>query len=434
MTTISLMSNIASLGLPYTMVRFLSAEKNKEKIQEGFYSIASVVLASTVTISLLILLFSNSIATAIFNGEVNIVVSLAAMVLFACLNAFLLNFFRTFQQMKRYSLFLLTQTYSGILIVSYLVWSGFGIGIVVLGYLVAYILTFILMTLFILSSIGFRIPHFKNLREYMAFGLPTVPSNLSYWIVDSSDRYVIGILLGTVFVGYYAPAYTLGNIILMVLAPFSLLLPSVLPKYYEENDLEQVNFYLKYSLKYFLLIAIPAAFGLSVLSKSILLILTTPEIALNGYTVTPFITLSALLFGVYGITSNTIILKKKTKFIGTIWIIAAVLNVVLNFVMVPYVGIIGAAAVTLFTYAVAFALTINYSNRFLRFEFDYPFIIKSVVSALAMSLVIIWINPSGIIGVLMAVVIGALIYFAVLLALRGIKKEEFRFFRGLMGS
>ncbi len=434
MTTIALMSNIASLGLPYTMVRFLSAEKDREKIQEGFYSLASIVLASTVTISVLLLIFSNSIAAALFNGEVNIVISLSVIVLFACLNAFLLNFFRTFQQMKRYSLFLLSQTYLGILIVSYFVWRGFSIDIVVLGYLIAYILTFLLMSIFIIYNIGFKIPRFKNIREYLTFGLPTIPSNLSYWIVDSSDRYVIGILLGTVFVGYYSPAYTLGNIILMVLAPFSLLLPSVLPKYYEENDLEQVNFYLKYSLKYFLLIAIPAAFGLSVLSKSILLILTTPEIALNGYTVTPFVTLSALLFGVYAITSNIIILKKKTKFIGTLWVIAAILNVVLNFLIVPYVGIIGAAAVTLFTYAVAFTLSMIYSNRFLKFEFDYPFIIKSLISSFVMSMVIIWINPLGIMNVILVALVGALIYFAILFSLRGIEKEEFKFFKGLLGS
>ena len=35
-TTIALVPNIANLGLPYTMVRFLSAEKDKEKIKDSF--------------------------------------------------------------------------------------------------------------------------------------------------------------------------------------------------------------------------------------------------------------------------------------------------------------------------------------------------------------------------------------------------------------
>ncbi len=50
-TTIALLPNVATLGLPYTMVRFLSAEKDIEKIREGFYSLAGVVLISTTTIS-----------------------------------------------------------------------------------------------------------------------------------------------------------------------------------------------------------------------------------------------------------------------------------------------------------------------------------------------------------------------------------------------
>ena len=38
-TTVALVPNIANLGLPYTMVRFLSSEKDKTKIRGSFYSI-----------------------------------------------------------------------------------------------------------------------------------------------------------------------------------------------------------------------------------------------------------------------------------------------------------------------------------------------------------------------------------------------------------
>ena len=41
-TTIALVPNIANLGLPYTMVRFLSAEKDKEKIKDSFYPMISL--------------------------------------------------------------------------------------------------------------------------------------------------------------------------------------------------------------------------------------------------------------------------------------------------------------------------------------------------------------------------------------------------------
>lgn len=167
----------------------------------------------------------------------------------------------------------------------------------------------------IVVYLGIPIPRFKNLREELKFAIPTIPSNVSSWVVDSSDKYVIGIFLGSAAVGYYSPSYALGSILLMFLSPFALLLPAVLPKYFEEGNLEKVNTFLKYSMKYFLIITIPAAFGLSILSKSILIIISTPEIAINGYLVTPFVCLGAILMGIYGITNNILILEKKQRYL-----------------------------------------------------------------------------------------------------------------------
>lgn len=433
-TTIALLPNVATLGLPYTMVRFLSAEKDIEKIREGFYSLAGVVLISTTTISLLMLLFSKNIAIALFNGNMNTAILLVPIIFLACLNAFLLNYFRTFQQMKRYSVFLLIQTYLGLFIASYFAFNGYSITQTAISLLIANTLTFVIMLIFIISKLGFKIPRFQNLREYLSFGVPTIPGNLSYWVVDSSDRYVIGILLGTTFVGYYSPGYTLGNIIIMVLSPFSLLLPAVLPKYYENNDMEQVQIFLKYSMKFFFLIAIPSAFGLSALSKPILMIITTQAIALNGYMITPFIALSALLYGVYGIVSNILVLEKKTKVVGIVWILAAILNLVLNILLVPKFGILGAAAVTLLAYVLAFLITVIYTNRYFTFDFDLGFIVKSTIASSLMTMVIFAVNPYGILNILITIVICTGIYFALLLALKGIKKEEIQFFRNMMNS
>lgn len=431
-TTIALIPSVATLGLPYTMVRFLSVENDKKKIQEGFYSIFLVVLVSTVIITIILLIFSKNIALTLFDGEINLAVLLSLLVFFACFNTLFINFFRTFQQMKRYSIFLLTQTYLGLFIVSFLAINGFGIFISSLGLLVANLTIFLIMISFIVSDIKFIIPKLKNIKEYLSFGLPTVPGNLSYWTVESIDRYLIGIMLGVTFVAYYSPGYTLGNVILMILAPFSFLLPSILPGYYEENNMEKVSIFLKYSLKYFLLIAIPTAFCLSLLSKPILIWLTTPEIALNGYLITPFIAFSAILFGVYGIISNIIVLNKKTKIIGIVWIIAAILNFVLNMVFIPYLGIIGSAAVTSFSYFFAFVITLFYSFKFFKFEFDYKFITKSILASILFLPVIFSINPRGILSICLVILICMFIYITAIIFLNGINKEELKFFKELL--
>ena len=326
---------------------------------------------------------------------------------------------------------MLTQTYLGVFIVSYFVIKGFSLYTALFGLLIANLVVFMIMTVYIISAISFKIPKFKYIKEYLSFGIPTIPSNISLWVVDSSDRYLIGIILGTAFVGYYNPGYTLGNIIILMLAPFSIVLPSILPEYYEKNQLDKVRLFLKYSLKYYLLFAIPSAFGLSLLSKPLLTILTTPEIALNGYLITPIVALSAILYGIYGIIFNIIILKKKTKITGGIWIISAILNVVLNILLIPYFGIICAALVTLFTYSIAFALTLLYSIKFFDFDFDLTFIFKSVAASIIMSSIIIIFNPEGTLNIIATAIIAIIVYFISLWILKGFDTDEIKFIKRL---
>jgi O-antigen/teichoic acid export membrane protein len=429
--TIGLIPAVVMLGLPYTMVRFLAAAKKREEIQEGFYSIAFIVLFTSAIASLLLFLFSKPIATSLFDNNLTIARILPLIVFIACLNGLLLGFFRTFQQIKRYSMFLFIQTYLNVALVAYFVLSGYGIFGAVIGLLISSFFVFLIMVSLIISEIGIKIPKFTHIREYLAFGLPTVPGNLSSWVVNSSDRYVIGIFLGTAFVGYYSPGYTLGNIIGMFMAPLSFMLPAVLSKYYDENNMNEVKTVLKYSLKYFLMLAIPAAFGVSLLSKPLLMILSTPEIASQGYLITPFVAASALLFGVYTVIFQVIVLEKKTKIVGTIWIIAAILNLGLNIVVVPYIGILGAAITTLLAFTLAFILTSFYSFKYFEFDVDFGFILKSVFASIVMSLVIIKWNPIGLLNVLVEIGVCAVVYALILLLLKGVEKEEIKFFKEL---
>ncbi|MBZ9571204.1 polysaccharide biosynthesis C-terminal domain-containing protein [Methanobrevibacter sp. TMH8] len=433
-TTIALVPNIANLGLPYTMVRFLSAETDKSKIKESFYSMLAIVVASSAIISLVFIVFQNPIANSLFGGNLNVLYIVAIISFFACMNLMLISFFRTFQQIKRYSIFLILQSYIGVLISSYFALTGYNIETVILGLLVGYLVVFIIMGLMIGGYLGLAIPRFKNLKEELDFAIPTIPSNVSSWVVDSSDKYVIGIFLGSAAVGYYSPSYALGSILLMFLSPFALLLPAVLPKYFEEGNLKQVNIFLKYSMKYFLIITIPAAIGLSLLSKPILMIISTAEIATNGYLVTPFVCLGAVLMGIYGIINNILILEKKTKILGKIWIFVGVANLVFNIIAVPFIGIIGAALVTLICYLLAFVITAYYSKKYIKLPFEYKSLIKTIFAAGIMGIFVYIVNPIGIINVLITILLAVAIYFGILFLIKGIEKEEFNFLKKMIGE
>lgn len=430
-TIIALVPNIVNLGLPYTMVRFLAAEKDKSVIKQSFYSMMLLVLVVTLVMVAIFIVFSSQIANALFDGSMQIMIIVTVISFLASLNLMLLSYFRTFQRITYYSGFLVLQTYIGVGVSIVLTLMHKPIETVVLGLLTGYLITFVSMVFLIVRELGFT-TKFKNLREELKFGLPTVPNSVSSWVVDSSDKFVIGIFLGSAAVGCYSPGYALGSILLMFLTPFAVLLPAVLPEYFEAGDMEKVDIFLSYSMKYYLLITVPAAVGMSLLSKPLLYILTTDIIANQGFMITPLVALGAIFMGIYGISNNIIILEKKTGILGYIWISVAILNIVLNIFSVPYLGIFGAGLATLICYFFAFAVTLVYSKKYARLPFDYKSIAKILFASAIMGVFVKMANPYGISNILIVIAIAVIIYFVVLFVLKGIDKKEIELIKGMI--
>lgn len=185
-------------------------------------------------------------------------------------------------------------------------------------------------------------------------------------------------------------------------------------------------------MKYYLLITVPAAVGMSLLSKPLLYILTTDIIANQGFMVTPLVALGAIFMGIYGISNNIIILEKKTTILGYIWISVAILNIVLNIFSVPYLGIFGAGLATLICYFFAFSMTLFYSRKYARLPFDYKSIAKIIIASAIMGVFVKIANPYGIFNILIVIAIAVMIYFAVLLLLKGIDKKEIDLIKGMI--
>lgn len=429
--TLSLIAPIATLGLPYTLVRFLAAKKDKKEIQDGIYSVLTII-SSVALVIFLILFFLSDPISSFFGGGKILVQILAFTVIFECLNLVLFNVFRAFQQIKKYSCFVIFQTLGEIGLVATTVFLGYGLFGAILSLLIIRFINFLIMGSLIIKKIGVKIPKFLRIKEYLHFGLPTIPGSVSSWIVQSSDKYLIGYFLGAFFVGCYAPAYIIGNSIVLFITPLGFVLPAVLSKSFDENKINEVTTYLKYSLKYFLMLAIPSVFGLSILSKQLLIIFSTPEIASQSYLVVPLVALGILLFGSYAIISQIISLVKKTVIIGKIWLAVAFLNLGLNFIFIPKFGIIGAALTTFIAYTLAFILTYYYSLKEIQFRIDWKFILKSIfVSILMTFFIIIW-NPQGVISTIIVIILATLLYGISLFLIKGINKKEISFFLSLL--
>lgn len=429
--TISIAMVLAGLGLLAGMLRFLPAQTNKEEIQEGFYSVFCFVSLAALIISVIFIIFADFIAGALFNGATAIVRVTGLIILVQSLDTVFLTLFRVFQQVKRYSLFMIANSYGQIGLIAYLVLNGHGILSVVLAVLSIQVLLLFILFFIVKAQIGIKRPHFRRMKEYFNYGMPTIPMSMASWVTTSSDRYVIAYFLGATSVGTYSAAYVLGSIPFMVAGVLGFVLPPPLFKLYDEGRISEVKTHLSYSLKYLLALAIPFVFGAAMLAEPVLRLFSTAEIASEGYPILPLVALSILFVCANSVICLILGLVKKMKLVGAIYIVAAAVNLGLNILVVPYLGILGAAITTLISYSLVLGLTTYYSFKELRFSIDWRFIIKSLVASAIMSSVIWLMHPQSSLATIITVVVGVAVYGVALLLLKGVSKEEFKFFKQL---
>jgi len=363
------------------MMRFLAAEKSKSEIQDGFYSVFSIVFLNSLIVMILMIAFPNVMANLFFDGATEIVRITGALILMATPNLACMTLFRAFRQMRRYTIFMIAQTWGELGAITYAVVNGFGLFNVLLALIAVRAIILLILFFSIKSQIGIKRPYFLRIREYLHYGLPIIPGVISGWVFNSSDRYVIGYFLRMKAVGFYSAGYSLGNAINVVIGILDFVLPPTLMKLYDEGRMEEVKTHQRYTLKYSLALTIPFVFGAALLSKQVLIMLSTPEIAFQAYLIVPIVALGMLFRGVTAVISQTLHLVKKTKIIGARAVLCALVNLLLNILIVPHIGILGAAITTLFAFSLGLGITIYYSFKEFKFDIEWGFIFKSLVAS-----------------------------------------------------
>ena len=95
------------------------------------------------------------------------------------------------------------------------------------------------------------------------------------------------------------------------------------------------------------------------------------------------------------------------------------------------IGIVGAAVSTLVTFLILLIVS-SLKSRELSFDIDWRFIIKSVIASLAMGGAVFSLHPQGVGGLVIAIAIGAAVYFVVLILLRGFTRSEYALIRDII--
>lgn len=423
--TVSLISPLALMGLSMGLVRFLSSETETRIIREAVYSILFFVTMSGLLASFLLYTFAEPLATFGFKdpGATYFIQAGSLLILLNVIEPVSLFYFRVFRQIQKFSYLTLFETFGKLFFILILLKMGYGLLGVIAATLLVQGLIFLIALLTIISQIGFIIPRFTYIKEYLQFSLPLTPNALIRWVTESSDRYLVTYFLGLRSVGVYSAACSIGNLIQLFVSPLQLILLPELSKLFDENKMDEVRIYMSHSLRYFLLISIPAVFGLSALAKPLLGILTTEDF-ISGWVVIPITALSGLLAGIFQIFVNTMFLVKKTKATTYINIIAAVSNVLINLLLIPSVGIVGASLSTLISYFLLAVLCMRISLKHFKLDFYFHDIAKSILSSMAMYIFVSHFVISSIFELFEIAGMGLLIYLVVMFLVGGFSDHE----------
>jgi len=228
------------------------------------------------------------------------------------------------------------------------VWDQGPIGVIV-GNFTGTLLVYLGLLAYRREQLGLELDR-PLLREMNRFGMPLVPSALFLWILNFSDRFFLVKLAGPKEVGLYSIGVRLASAIILFLAAFRTAWPAF--AYSIEDDRDAARTY-SYVLTYIVVITSWMALALGVLAPWLVQLLTTEEFYDAERVVAP-LAFAAAAFGAYIVVVIGIGRARQTRSNWVITGAAAVLNVVLNVVLIPPFGMIGAAIATIGAYGTLF--------------------------------------------------------------------------------
>ena len=221
----------------------------------------------------------------------------------------------------------------------------------------------------------------RLLREMNRFGLPLVPSALFLWVTNFSDRIFIVKLADTSEVGLYSVGVRIASAMVLLLTAFRMAWPAFA---YAIEDEDEARRTYGFVLTYLVLIATWMATGLALLSPWIVDWIAAPAFASSSRVVGP-LAFSTVAFAGYIVVAIGVGRSRRTQFNWVVTGAAAAVNVVLNLVLIPTYGMMGAAVATVAAYTTMFLGMSWWSQRI----YPVPYQWRRVATAVAVGVAIV---------------------------------------------
>ncbi len=260
------------------------------------------------------------------------------------------------------------------------------------------------------------------LRRMLRFGLPTMPAELSLYALNFADRIIIFRMLGAAEAGLYAVAVKFAQAVNVLVRGFQLAWP---PLAYSIRDDGEARRLYAAVVTWFVAGCAFVVVGIWLLARWIARALAAPEF-FESYEAVGLISAAVTLYALYMVQLVILGRTGRTEFNLPATLAALVVNVVLNLILVPPLGIVGAGLALVASYLVVVALMYVFTQRLFPVPYEWLRLLRILlVSAALVGLGELLLPTDGFVGLAARVALW-LIYPAVLLLTGFFSAEERR--------
>lgn len=434
-TLVGFIMGISSLGVGFRRSRYLPAASDWKKRQALFYPQFYASFFTLMLASLLLIFTFPLFDKFLLKGEISFSVWLVVpYFIFYLMYAQTSDYFRYTDRIHIFNFSTVSHAFLnvGFILVLFYFACQLTVDTLFTVQIVSSLLVALPLAVLMIHEIGlrFKLPSWEDLAEDVKLGFPLVLVYVIDFILNSSDRYVITAFMSITAVGYYSSAYSLGSFIVLLPKISGVVLPPHLSKAVDTGNEAEARVMVNYTIKGFLLAAIPFVVGGGVMSKPLLILLTNYEVAQNAYLVTPIVALGTLFYGLNVILSNVLFVRLRTGIILKANILAAIVNLGLNLVILYFIkNILVAALSTLLCFFMAFVFIHREVSIDWPIDYDFKTIAKSVLASIIMGVAICltssWLNGRNLgIYVIGEIGFGTIVYCIAIMLLKTFSPQE----------
>ncbi|WP_332373013.1 lipopolysaccharide biosynthesis protein [Lactococcus cremoris] len=252
-----------------------------------------------------------------------------------------------------------------------------------------------------------------SFEKYFRFGLPLVGLTISNWVLSASDRYIISFLGNDSQVGIYSTNYMLANSIYMM---FSLIVlgafhPMIMRQWHISK--ESTEELVSQSIDIYFALMVPLCF-FGILKSHILLGFFKGDTYTHYSDIFNWTVLGIFLYGLSMLFHKYFELIEKPSVILLFNLISAIVNIILNFILIPSFGFQIAAFATFLSYLTyiilvyikmknRFSIKFNFGNLAIHFIYNLVFLVIDTLLVKNSNLIIFLLE--GVIYVLLTILV-----------------------------